>query len=97
MEKPTNKNVTLFERAKAKRAKATGRCSLFDIQAATGLTQSQISSLLGGRIRFTDTICARLSLAGLASYETLKVNQAKYDAETVDLSKYDDVEPDFFK
>ena len=97
MQKPTNKNIALFEKAKAKRVKKYGQCSLYDIQRATGITPSQTSGLLSGRIRFTEAICIRLANANLAPLKTLMVNQAEHDAEIADPLKYSDVEPDFFK
>lgn len=88
----TNKNIELLDKAMKKQS-----LNLNDVYRATGVNASAISQLLKGKVRFTDAICARLSLAGLASFETMKVNQAKYDAATMDFSQFDDVTPNFFK
>ena len=88
----TNKNIDLLDRAMKKQG-----LTLNDVYRATGVNASALSQMLKGKSRFTDAICARLSLSGLASFETLKVNQAKYDAATMDFSQFDDVTPNFFK
>lgn len=87
-----NKNAELLDKAMKKQ-----NMTLNDVYRATGVSASAISQMLKGKARFTDAICARLSLAGLASFETLKVNQAKHDAATMDFSQFDDVTHNFFK